>query len=69
MLLDEPGMCIGLIKKDPLRRFDGYVDANETKKKIIFDVRKKGDSAFLSGKDCDFFNLLKKIFVCFYSSY
>lgn len=44
-------MCIGLIKKDPLRRFEGYVDKNETKKKIIYDILKKGDSAFLSGED------------------
>ncbi len=42
-------MCIGMIKKDYLRKFDGYVDEKETGKKILRDVFKKGDSAFVSG--------------------
>lgn len=44
-------MAIGVIKKDPLRRFEGYVDKKETDKKIIRDVLKKGDSAFLTGEN------------------
>lgn len=46
----ESGMCIGMIsKKIPLKDFQGYVDEKETSKKIIKNVFKRGDSAFLSG--------------------
>uniref|UniRef100_A0A146LH94 Very long-chain fatty acid transport protein n=1 Tax=Lygus hesperus TaxID=30085 RepID=A0A146LH94_LYGHE len=48
--IDEPGMFVGLIKNnDPSRQFHGYVNKAETKKKVIQDVFKKGDSAFVSG--------------------
>jgi len=48
--INEPGQLCGLINKnDPSRRFDGYTDAKATSKKICFDVKKKGDSWFLSG--------------------
>lgn len=48
---DEPGMFIGLIKEgDALREFNGYLDKEESKKKIIQDVFVKGDKAFLTGE-------------------
>ncbi|XP_073980024.1 long-chain fatty acid transport protein 4-like isoform X3 [Rhodnius prolixus] len=47
---DESGMFVGLIKNnDPSRQFHGYVNQAESKKKIIYDVFTKGDSAFVSG--------------------
>ncbi|PIK45237.1 putative long-chain fatty acid transport protein 4-like [Apostichopus japonicus] len=46
----EPGELIGKIKVgDPIRDFQGYADESATKKKIVFDVFRKGDRAFLSG--------------------
>ncbi|KAK7791656.1 hypothetical protein R5R35_005068 [Gryllus longicercus] len=46
----EPGMAIGIIdQKNVIREFHGYVDKKESEKKIICDVFKKGDKAFLSG--------------------
>ncbi|CAL4099735.1 unnamed protein product [Meganyctiphanes norvegica] len=46
----EEGEFVGLIKRnDPVRDFDGYADKKATEKKIIKDVKKKGDMAFLSG--------------------
>lgn len=49
--IDEPGMFIGLIKEgDALREFNGYLDKEESKKKIIQDVFAKGDKAFLTGE-------------------
>lgn len=50
-LIDEPGMFIGLIKEgDALREFNGYLDKEESKRKIIQDVFVKGDKAFLTGE-------------------
>ncbi|CAD1478003.1 unnamed protein product, partial [Heterotrigona itama] len=47
---NEPGMFIGLIKEgDALREFNGYLDKEESQKKIIKDVFVKGDKAFLTG--------------------
>lgn len=47
---DEPGMFVGLIKNnDPSRQFHGYVNKDDSKKKVISDVFKKGDLAFVSG--------------------
>lgn len=47
---DEPGVFIGkIIPNDPARAFLGYVDKNASKKKVVFDVFRKGDSAFISG--------------------
>lgn len=46
----EPGMFVGMILKNhPIRDFHGYADPNATKKKVAFDVFKRGDAAFLSG--------------------
>ena len=56
----EAGMCIGMIvKKDPIRDFQGYVDKSETDKKIINNVFKHGDQAFLSGRVLMSCNLIK----------
>lgn len=46
----ESGMCIGIINtSDAAQDFQGYVDQKETSRKIIYNVFKHGDSAFLSG--------------------
>ncbi|KAK4297266.1 hypothetical protein Pmani_030308 [Petrolisthes manimaculis] len=46
----EPGEFVGLIKKnDAARDFHGYADKKATQKKILKDVRTKGDTAFKSG--------------------
>ena len=46
----EPGMFVGMIQKNhPIRDFHGYADKAATKKKVAFDVFKRGDAAFLSG--------------------
>lgn len=46
----EPGEIIGNVREsNPANRFDGYVNPNDTKKKIVRNVFKKGDMAFLSG--------------------
>lgn len=48
---NEPGVFIGkIIENNPSREFLGYVDKEASKKKIVRDVFRKGDSAFLSGK-------------------
>lgn len=48
---NEPGVFVGkIIPNNPSRAFLGYVDEEASKKKIVYDVFKKGDSAFLSGK-------------------
>lgn len=36
-----------IIQKDPLRRFDGYLNQGANNKKIAKDVFKKGDQAYL----------------------
>ncbi|XP_070521049.1 long-chain fatty acid transport protein 4-like isoform X2 [Cardiocondyla obscurior] len=47
---NEPGAFIGKISpNNPTRAFLGYVDKKASEKKVIYDVFKKGDSAFLSG--------------------
>lgn len=46
----EPGEFIGkIVKNHPSREFDGYVDKEATKKKIVHDVLCKGDMWFRSG--------------------
>lgn len=46
----EPGEFVGkIIKTDPVRDFPGYVSKAATDKKIIHDVFRRGDTAFLSG--------------------
>uniref|UniRef100_A0A8C8HY75 Arachidonate--CoA ligase n=1 Tax=Oncorhynchus tshawytscha TaxID=74940 RepID=A0A8C8HY75_ONCTS len=48
--LGEPGQLVGRInQKDPLRRFDGYVNEGANSKKTANSVFKKGDTAYLSG--------------------
>lgn len=47
---NEPGVFIGkIIKGNPSREFLGYVDEKASAKKIVKDVFRKGDMAFLSG--------------------
>lgn len=47
---DEPGVFVGkIIRDDPSREFLGYVDKKASEKKVVKDVFKKGDAAFLSG--------------------
>ena len=51
LFTDEPGELVGkIVKGDPLREFDGYVNKEATSKKIAHNVFTKGDSAFLTGK-------------------
>lgn len=60
MSTGEPGVFIGkIIPHDPSRAFLGYVDKSASEKKIVRDVFKRGDSAFLSG------NLIAVIVVFF----
>ncbi|KZC12231.1 PREDICTED: long-chain fatty acid transport protein 4-like [Dufourea novaeangliae] len=48
--INEPGMFIGLIKEgNASREFNGYLDKEASKKKIIENVFIKGDKAFLTG--------------------
>ena len=47
---DEPGLVVCLVNnKHPISRFDGYSDSEASKKKILNDVFRKGDSYFNSG--------------------
>lgn len=47
---NEPGVFIGkIIPNNPSRAFLGYVDEEASKKKIVHNVFRHGDSAFLSG--------------------
>jgi solute carrier family 27 fatty acid transporter 1/4 len=44
-------MSVGLISSsNAVRDFHGYVDRKASSRKIIYDVFKKGDRAFLSGE-------------------
>lgn len=47
---DEAGVFIGkILPGNPSRAFLGYVDKKASDKKVVHDVFKKGDMAFLSG--------------------
>ena len=46
---EEAGAFIGKITSDPSRSFDGYVDEEASKKKVIYNICRYGDSAFISG--------------------
>lgn len=47
---NEPGVFVGkIVKGNPAREFLGYVDKEASAKKVVHDVFKKGDMAFLSG--------------------
>ncbi|KAK6034337.1 long-chain-acyl-CoA synthetase domain protein, partial [Cooperia oncophora] len=45
----ELGEMVGVIKKDLLLKFEGYVDKGDTEKKIYRDVFAHGDQVFASG--------------------
>jgi len=46
----EPGELVGkIVAGNPMREFDGYASAEATKKKIGYDIFKKGDKYFLTG--------------------
>ena len=46
----ETGEFVGkIVKNNPSRSFDGYVDKSATQKKIVRDVRSKNDMWFRSG--------------------
>ncbi|XP_035739429.1 long-chain fatty acid transport protein 4-like [Vespa mandarinia] len=48
--INEPGMLIGLIKQGNVEReFNGYLDKEASRKKVVENVFCKGDKAFLSG--------------------
>lgn len=48
--INEPGMFIGLIKQgNASQEFNGYLDREASKKKVIENVFVKGDKAFLTG--------------------
>jgi solute carrier family 27 fatty acid transporter 1/4 len=58
---DENGLCViakagdtgelvgKIVENDPISQFCGYVSQEDTKKKVIENVFKFGDKAFLSG--------------------
>jgi hypothetical protein len=60
----EPGELVGkIVKGTPMREFDGYASEKDTKKKIAYNVFKKGDCYFLTGqlmKQCE-----QLIFICY----
>lgn len=59
LILGEPGVFIGkIIPSNPARAFLGYVNEKESEKKIVRDVFEKGDSAFLSGINYQYFIIL-----------
>ncbi|XP_072176676.1 long-chain fatty acid transport protein 4-like [Diadema setosum] len=62
----EPGQLVGKIRKgDPARDFHGYADKQANSKKVVYDVLKKGDMAFLSGDvlvmdDCGYYYFMDR---------
>jgi len=47
----EAGLLVGrIVKGHPMREFDGYASTEATKKKIAYNVFKKGDCYFLTGE-------------------
>ncbi|GFO24755.1 long-chain fatty acid transport protein 4 [Plakobranchus ocellatus] len=49
-LTGEPGELVGkIVKGNPVREFDGYLDSKASSKKVITDVFRKGDQAFSTG--------------------
>ena len=47
---NEAGEFIGrIVRGDPIKDFQGYRDAEATKKKVLVDVFKKNDAYFRSG--------------------
>ncbi|XP_057325227.1 long-chain fatty acid transport protein 4-like [Microplitis mediator] len=48
--INEPGMFIGIIKQgNASREFNGYLDEEASRRKVIENVFTKGDKAFLTG--------------------
>jgi len=45
----ETGQIVGKIRNDYLSRFEGYSDGDASRRKIIKNVFKSGDAAFISG--------------------
>lgn len=45
----EIGEIVGKIRDDGFQSYPGYVNTEATKKKVIYNVFRNGDSAFLSG--------------------
>ena len=45
----EVGMLVGKVKSDEIHKFDGYINATDTAKKVARDVFTHGDSAFMTG--------------------
>ena len=56
----EIGEIVGMIRQDPGQSYPGYVNNDATQKKIIRNVLRHGDSAFLSGDlvEMDFYGYL-----------
>jgi len=47
---DEPGVLVSRLETDhPLARFDGYLDPEETERKILRDVIEAGDAWYVTG--------------------
>ncbi|CAG7725933.1 unnamed protein product [Allacma fusca] len=47
---NEAGELVGkIIRNHPIRDFQGYADSSSTKRKIIYDVFRKGDQGFRTG--------------------
>lgn len=47
----EPGELVGkIVEGSPLRQFDGYTSEEASKKKMAFNVFRKGDCYFLTGE-------------------
>lgn len=49
--VDEPGVLVARVHtgRNPLSRFDGYVDADDTRRKLLRDVMAPGDEWFVTG--------------------
>ena len=47
----ETGAMVSTIRRsNPLLIFEGYLNDDETRSKVLHDVFRKGDSVFLSGE-------------------
>ena len=61
----EQGELVGkIVRGDPMREFDGYVNADASMKKIASDIFAKGDRYFLTGRI--FFSFFFYIVVSFF---
>lgn len=56
----QTGAMVSTIRKNNLLLvFEGYLNKGETNKKVIYNVFRKGDSAFVSGSSCAAFSFFK----------